>query len=123
MLASTILILLLTIAGALGELNFKKKFEAIDYGIKVDVDGLKMDVGIVGEGNEPTIVLLPGLNIVSPVISYKAFAETLSDKFRVITVEPFGYGISDNTKKERINENIVSELHTCLQNLVLKSII
>ncbi|ORX60745.1 alpha/beta-hydrolase, partial [Piromyces finnis] len=79
-----------------------------------------MNVGIVGEGNETTIVLITGLGYTSPVISYKPFAESLADKYRVIIVEPFGYGISDVTKDERNTKNIVSELHACIQKLGLE---
>jgi pimeloyl-ACP methyl ester carboxylesterase len=32
-------------------------------------------------------------------------------------IEPFGYGLSDQTQKERSTENIVSEIHEALQSL------
>ena len=32
-------------------------------------------------------------------------------------VEPFGYGLSDQTEKERSTANIVSEIHEALQSL------
>jgi len=97
--------------------GIKQKFEAINYGTKVDVNGHQMSVNIMGEQNKKTIVLLPALGIDSPILFYKDFVKTLSSDFKVITVEPFGYGISDVVEEERTNENVVSELHTCLQKL------
>lgn len=108
------------ILNAIGKKYYKKKYEEIKYGVKVDVNGLKMNVNIIGEKNSITLVMLPGLGMVSPVICYKPFVETLADKYRIITVEPFGYGLSDLTKEERNNKNYVSELHTCLQKLGVK---
>ena len=32
-------------------------------------------------------------------------------------IEPFGYGLSDSTKRKRTIENIVEELHECVKNL------
>ena len=52
-----------------------------------------MNVSVIGEQNDITIILLPGLGVTSPVISYKAFVELLADKFKIITVEQFGYGL------------------------------
>jgi len=103
--------------GSLNLENFTKQYKAIDYGLKVKVDGLNMTVNIAGEHHNQTIVFLPGLATISPYLIYKSFTEPLSEDFRVITVEPFGYGLSDLTEKARTNENIVKELHDCLQTL------
>lgn len=35
----------------------------------------------------------------------------------MITVEPFGYGLSDQVDTERSIENIIEELHTCLEEI------
>ena len=43
-------------------------------------------------------------------------AGLLSEHFTVITIEPFGYGLSDGTDKERSIENISEEL-PCLETL------
>lgn len=76
-----------------------------------------MSVRIDGEQNNQTIVFLPGLNMYAPYYFYKSFTEPLSENFKIITVEPFGYGVSDITEKKRTNENIIHELHTCLEKL------
>jgi len=93
------------------------QYKSINYGTKVDIDGHLMNVDIKGKNNEKTIVLLPGLGMQSPVLFYEDIAESLSTDYKVITIEPFGYGLSDQVSEERTVENIVSEIHTCLQKL------
>ena len=102
------------------EKNVKKlqqNFEAVEYGTKVDVNGHKMSVNIKGEEHNTTIVVLPGLGIISPVIFYKSLTEMLANDYKVVTIEPFGYGVSDLTDEERTAKNMVSEIHECLQKL------
>ncbi|MEO2213339.1 alpha/beta hydrolase [Paenibacillus amylolyticus] len=91
-----------------------KKIES--YGQHVSVDGKNMNVLIQGEGKE-TIVLLPGYGTATPVLDFKLLIDQLSPYYKVVAVEPFGYGLSDETEKERTTENIVSEVHEALQQL------
>ncbi|KQO18621.1 alpha/beta hydrolase [Paenibacillus sp. Leaf72] len=86
------------------------------YGQLVPVDGKKMNVLIQGEGKE-TIVLLPGYGTAAPALDFKPLIDELSPSYKVVAVEPFGYGLSDGTDKERTTENIVNELHEALQAL------
>ncbi|OMD03566.1 alpha/beta hydrolase [Paenibacillus sp. FSL R5-0636] len=92
----------------------KRKIEP--YGQLVPVDGKKMNVTIQGQGKE-TVVLLPGFGTASPVIDFKPLVDELTPFYKVVVVEPFGYGLSDVTTKERTVDNIVSELHEALQEL------
>lgn len=92
----------------------KKKIES--YGQYVNVDGKKMNVSIQGSG-EQTIVLLPGQGTPSPVIDFKLLIDELTSDYRVVAIEPFGYGLSDQTDSERTTENIVSEVHEAVQQL------
>lgn len=88
------------------------------YGNSVQIDGKSMVVEIVGEEHDgPPIILLPGLGEPSPILEFRPLANELSKKYKVITVEPLGYGLSDGTKRERTIENIVEELHECVKNL------
>lgn len=89
------------------------------YGHEVEVDGKKMVVDIIGplEENASTIVLLPGLGSPSPVLEFKPLAEELAKEYRMITVEPLGYGLSDQADTKRSVNNITEELHCCLQEL------
>lgn len=87
-----------------------------DYGQRVDVDGHEMNVVITGTGDD-TIVLLPGLGTASPWLDYQPLITKLEQDHRVVVVEPFGYGLSDQTDAPRTTENIVDEVHTALQEL------
>jgi pimeloyl-ACP methyl ester carboxylesterase len=94
----------------------KKKIEP--YGQSVEVDGKKMNVFIQGNGDQ-TIVLLPGQGTPSPVLDFKPLIDELSPDYKVVAIEPFGYGLSDETEKERTTENIVNEIHQAVQQLNL----
>ncbi|WP_429986677.1 alpha/beta fold hydrolase [Lysinibacillus pakistanensis] len=89
------------------------------YGQPVTVDGKDMNVFIQGEGEE-TIVLLPGYGTAAPALDFKPLIDELSPFYKVVVIEPFGYGLSDLTEKERSTENIVSEIHEALQQLQIE---
>ncbi|KAG4088972.1 alpha/beta-hydrolase [Neocallimastix lanati (nom. inval.)] len=80
-----------------------------------------MSANIKGEQNNQTIVMLPGTGELSPILQFKPIAEDLSDRFKVVTIEPFGYGLSDLTDKERTLDNVSSEIHGCIEKLGLKN--
>ncbi len=86
------------------------------YGQRVAVDGGEMNVLITGAGPE-NVVLLPGFGTASPVLDFGPLVKDLAADHRVIVVEPFGYGLSDGTDKERTTENIVQEVHGALEAL------
>lgn len=86
------------------------------YGKLVTVDGKNMNVFIQGEGEE-TIVLLPGQGTSSPVLDFKPLIDELSQNYRVVAIEPFGYGLSDYTDKERTTQNIITEIHEAVRAL------
>ncbi|MNP82794.1 Alpha/beta hydrolase family protein [compost metagenome] len=75
-----------------------------------------MNVFIQGEGEE-TIVLLPGYGTAAPGLDFKTLVSELSPNYKVVVVEPFGYGLSDQTSKERTTANIVSEIHEALSSV------
>lgn len=86
------------------------------YGQLVPVDGKNMNVLIEGKGEE-TVVLLPGYGTASPALDFKSLVEELAPFYKVVVIEPFGYGLSDVTEKERSTDNIVNEIHEALQYL------
>lgn len=94
-----------------------KRIEA--YGTRVDVDNKKMTVQITGDGAE-TVVLLPGFLTGSPVIDFTQLTAELAKTYKVVVVEPFGYGLSDDTAKERTMENISKEIHQGLADLKIE---
>jgi pimeloyl-ACP methyl ester carboxylesterase len=91
-----------------------KKIEA--YGQQIEIDGKKMNVLIQGSGEE-TIVLLPGYGTAAPALDFEMLIKELSPNYTVVVVEPFGYGLSDKTDKERTSKNITNEIHEALSQL------
>ncbi|UCR89901.1 alpha/beta fold hydrolase [Mycetocola spongiae] len=89
------------------------------YGQLVPVDGKNMNVVISGSG-ENTIVLIPGFGTASPALDFSPLIKRLETENRVVVVEPFGYGLSDQTDKERTSENIVTEIHEAVSGLGLE---
>lgn len=87
------------------------------YGVPVEINGRNMVVSINGEENETTIILLSGWGCASPILEFLPLAKELSKDFRVITIEPFGYGLSDQSGEEREISLVVEELHECTQKL------
>lgn len=86
------------------------------YGEKVTVDGKSMNVLVQGDGEE-TIVLLPGYGNAAPGLDFKPLIDELTPDYRVVVIEPFGYGLSDGTDAERGTAKIVQEIHAALQSL------
>lgn len=86
------------------------------YGESVTVDGKSMNVVVAGKGEE-TIVLLPGLGTAAPGLDFQPLISELEDTYRVVAVEPFGTGLSDQTDVARTADNITREVHEALQEL------
>lgn len=121
--ASVILLLSITllIMTVSHKLSLKCEAKRIEnYGEKIKLfDG---EVNVIDEGTGPeTIVLLPGQGTASPYLDFKPLIQELKKNYRVITVEPFGYGLSSQTDRERSVANIVEEIHEVTQKLGLKN--
>ncbi|MBD8704654.1 alpha/beta fold hydrolase [Frigoribacterium sp. CFBP 13712] len=86
------------------------------YGQRVPVDGREMNAVVSGTGDD-TIVLLPGLGTAAPGLDFQPLISELDDTHRVIALEPFGTGLSDQTDAPRTAENIAEEAHQALQGL------
>lgn len=112
-----VMVLFLAIVFIVNMISSKSEQKKIEpYGQSVTVDGKNMNVTIQGNGKE-TVVLLPGFGTATPALDFKLLVDELSPFYKVVTIEPFGYGLSDETEKERSTENIVSEIHEALQEL------
>ena len=95
-----------------------KKIE--NYGEKVKVfDG---EINVVREGSgkgKQSIILFPGYGTASPYYDFLPLTTKLSKDYEVITIEPFGYGLSSETKRTRNVDNIVEEMHEVVKQLNL----
>lgn len=91
-----------------------------DYGTKLNVKGLNMNVlelGAEHKGESKTLVFMPGLGEASQPLSHKNLLDALAKKYHILVVEPFGYGLSDVSNEERTAENITEELHSALEQM------
>ena len=71
-------------------------------------------------GGEYTIVFLPGMGTASPYYDFYKLALEVSKNHQVIIMEPFGYGFSDNTSRERTLNNYEYELSKVLDYYNIK---
>ena len=118
LLGLLILLVILTIWNQICTASEKRKVEALNYGNStINIDGHNLNLEIVGDMNEKTIILLPGLGTPSPVMEFRPLAEALSDTYRVVTLEPFGYGLSETADTPRTVNTVVSELHSAVDTL------
>jgi len=111
-----VLYIVYTIISNIIENRKLNKYDQI-YSKKIDINGHKMSYNIVGEKNNQTIVLLPGVGSPSSIIEFKPLAEALSDKYKIITLEPFGYGFSDDLVDNRTLDTMTSAFRECTKKI------
>lgn len=112
-----------TMAGiyVVNQVSLQKEASQIkEYGQKIHVFDGTINVLDEGKGTE-TIVLLPGYGTASPGLDFQPLIRELKEDYRVVTIEPFGYGLSSHTKRERSAKNMVEEIHTVLEKLNIDS--
>ena len=79
----------------------------------VEVDGHKMSVYTEGTGDK-TLIFLSGSDTPSPILDFKSLFSLLSDEYRIVVVERFGYGFSDIVDKPRDIATVLSETRAAL---------
>ncbi|MBB4826410.1 pimeloyl-ACP methyl ester carboxylesterase [Sporosarcina luteola] len=105
---------------AINKIFFSNELEAISpYGELVEVNNQNMHVYSMGQG-EKTIVLLPGTGAPLPSADFGPLMRELSKEYKVVTVEYFGVGFSDETDTPRTNENYMEEIRTALSQADMK---
>lgn len=104
-----------------GNENGYEKYVAIDnHNMRVVLYGdiTQNESGIsFSDDTKSTVVMLPGMGVPSPNLYFKPLAQELDDTYNVIIVEPFGYGLSDQTSTDRSVENINGDLNKALNAL------
>ena len=96
------------------QIRLKKEEKLLTpIGQLVEVDDHKMNIYIEGEG-EQTIVFLSGGGTCSPVLDFKSLYSLLSDDYKVVVVEKFGYGFSDVVDKERDVASVLADTRAAL---------
>ena len=79
----------------------------------VEVDGHQMSVYVEGNGDK-TIVFMSGGGTCSPILDFRSLYSTLSDNYKIVVVEKFGYGFSDIVNKDRSIDSILEDTRTAL---------
>lgn len=113
MIAVAIAILLLLIYTN-HKVRLKEESELLSpIGQMVEVDGHKMSVYIEGEG-DTTLVFMSGGGTCSPILDFKSLYSLLSDDFKIVVVEKFGYGFSDVVDIDRDIDSILENTRAAL---------
>ena len=81
-------------------LSKEKPLVEAPLGELVEVDGHSMSLYTEGEG-EHTLVCLSGWGVASPILDFRSLYSQLSDEYRIVVIEKFGYGFSDDVDSER----------------------
>lgn len=93
-------------------LNAEKKLRE-PLGQLVDINGNNTSIYVEGSGSR-TLVFLSGSGTCSPILDFKSLYSLLSDDYRIVVVEKFGYGYSDIVDEDRNIQTILSETRLAL---------
>lgn len=94
------------------QLNKEKELRT-PLGELVEVNGHKMSIYAEGNGDK-TIVFMSGGGTCSPILDFKSLYARLSDDYKIVVVEKFGYGFSDVVDKERSIDSMLEDTRTAL---------
>lgn len=89
-------------------LSKEKPLVEAPLGQLVEVDGHHMSIYTEGEG-EHTLVFLSGWGVASPILDFRTLYSQLSDEYRIVVIEKFGYGFSDDVDSERSFDTILRQ--------------
>lgn len=86
----------------------------LPLGQMVEVNGNNMSIYVEGTG-DTTLVFMSGGGTCSPILDFKSLYSLLSNKYRIVVVEKFGYGFSDVVNKKRGIESILADTRAALK--------
>lgn len=79
----------------------------------IDIHGNNISIYAEGNGSK-TLVFLSGSGTCSPILDFKSLYSLLSDEYKIVVVEKFGYGYSDVVNEDRNIQTILSETRLAL---------
>ena len=79
----------------------------------IDINGNNISIYVEGSGSK-TLVFLSGSGTCSPILDFKSLYSLLSDEYRIVVVEKFGYGYSDVVDEDRNIQTVLSETRLAL---------
>lgn len=91
----------------------REKDLLIPLGELVEVKGHNMSIYTEGEGDK-TLVFLSGGGTCSPILDFKSLYSLLSNEYKIVVVEKFGYGFSDDVDETRDIDMILGETRMAL---------
>ena len=94
--------------------SFRERKLLTPLGKIVEVNGHNMSVYIEGEGDK-TLVFLSGGGTCSPILDFKSLYSLLSNEYKIVVVEKFGYGFSDVVDEQRDIDTMLSETRMALE--------
>ena len=111
-------LLILLAIFTINKILMKKESHLLEHplGQMVEVDGHNMCIYTEGSGDH-TIVFLSGSGTASPILDFKPLYERLSDKYRIVVIEKFGYGFSDIVDSERAFDTILRQDREALEKV------
>ena len=80
----------------------------------IDINANNMSIYVEGSGLK-TLVFLSGSGTCSPILDFKSLYSLLSDEYRIVVVEKFGYGYSNVVDEDRNIQTILSETRLALE--------
>ena len=92
----------------------REKDLLIPLGELVEVKGHNMSIYTEGEGDK-TLVFLSGGGTCSPILDFRSLYSLLSNEYKIVVVEKFGYGFSDDVDENRDIDTILSETRMALE--------
>ena len=94
--------------------SFRERKLLTPLGKLVEVNGHNMSVYTEGEGDK-TLVFLSGGGTCSPILDFKSLYSLLSNEYKIVVVEKFGYGFSDVVDEQRDIDTMLSETRMALE--------
>lgn len=94
--------------------SFRERKLLTPLGKIVEVNGHNMSVYTEGEGDK-TLVFLSGGGTCSPILDFKSLYSLLSNEYKIVVVEKFGYGFSDVVDEQRDIDTMLSETRMALE--------
>lgn len=79
----------------------------------ININGNNVSIYVEGSGPK-TLVFLSGSGTCSPILDFKSLYSLLSDEYRIVVVEKFGYGYSDVVGEDRNIQTILAETRSAL---------
>lgn len=93
--------------------SYKDAALLIPSGQLVNVNGSNMSIYTEGSGDK-TIVFMSGGGTPLPILDFRSLYSLLNDEYKIIVVEKFGYGFSDDSDRSREIDTMLEDTRQAL---------